>query len=118
MLPAEHPTLFDTRAVPKRWPTMDGMVSTTPAAWRFNVAELAAADLLYQDLLWAIQLELDRVSWPGRSNRKVWSPVAALADVAALWGLPSADLDLPRESSQVVYRTASHRNPRPSRRRP
>jgi hypothetical protein len=118
MLPAEHPTLFDVREVAKRWPTLEGMVSTTPAAWRFNVAELAAADLFYRDVLWATQLELDHVTWPGRSKRSIWSPVAVLGDVAALWGLPSADQELPRESSQVIYRIASHRNQRPSRRRP
>jgi hypothetical protein len=114
MLPAEHPRLFSTREIPKRWPTEEGMVATTPAAWRFNVAELAAADLFYRDLLWAVQLELDRVEWPGRANRKGnWSPVAALADVAQLWGLPSADLELPRESRQADYRTTSYKH-RPS----
>ena len=114
MLPSEHPTLFDVRSVAKRWPTEEGMVSTTPVAWRFTVAELAAADFLYQDLLWAVQLELDHVRWPGRSNRKDnWSAVAALADVAALWGLPSAELELPRESRQAPYRTTTYRT-RPS----
>jgi hypothetical protein len=114
MLPAEHPTLFDVRGVTKRWPTVDGMVSPAPTAWRWSVAELGAADALYRDLLWAVQLEIDHVHWPGRANRKQnWSPVAALADVAAIWGLPSADVELPRESRQAEYRTNSYQH-RPS----
>lgn len=96
--------LIDLRDVPSRWPTMDGMVSPAPDAWRWrdNPERLAVADSFYRDLLWAAQLELDGVAWPGRGPRDAVSVLAACRDVARLWGLPSCETTLPAPSRRAA----------------
>lgn len=94
--------LIDLRDVPSRWPTVDGMVATAPDAWRWrdNPERLAVVDSFYRDLLWAVQLEVDGVEWPGRGHRDGVSVVAACRDVARLWSLPSAETTLPAPSGR------------------
>jgi hypothetical protein len=102
--PAEDDTgqlhIIDLRDVPSRWPTLEGMVSPAPDAWRWHDRPdvLAVVDAFYRDLLWNIQLEVDGVTWPGRATRAEVSILAACRDVARLWHLPSSEETLPAPS--------------------
>lgn len=94
--------LIDLCDVPCRWPTIDGMVSPAPDAWRYqhDADRLAVVDAFYRDLLWNVQLELDGVDWPGRGHRDRVSVLAACRDVARLWHLPSSEEVLPATTAR------------------
>jgi hypothetical protein len=74
----------------------DGLPPPTPTRHKYSADDLAPVQDFYRDTLWAFQLELDGVRWwPGRRRTKP-SLVAALADLAELWGLDSPRSRLPR----------------------
>jgi len=105
--PGDPDRLIDLRDVPSRWPTMDGMVSPAPTRWRYHAEDLAAVADFYKDLLWAAQLELDGVRWPGRDpGRDDPSIFPALRDVARLWGVSSSEEPLPSTSTARQTRNA------------
>jgi hypothetical protein len=80
--PKQHPRLFDTRSLPRKYPTPTGHVGATPTRWRYADAELEPLREFLADVAWAMGEDADRATQIG--------PVRTLMTVAGLWGI---DLD-------------------------